>query len=90
MLHRRGRINTLATWTNHKEPLMARIPMVVVCNVIRVMKNSTNTMEKLLAKVAFMWAGRIIDVRHLAINASCTIKRWWSIITTLGCHGTAV
>jgi hypothetical protein len=57
--------------------------MVVVCNVIRVMKNSTNTMEKLLAKVAFMWAGRIIDVRLLAINASCAMKRWWSIHTTL-------
>jgi hypothetical protein len=87
MLHSRGRINTLATHTNHKELLMAQIAMVVVCNVIMVMKNS---MEKLLAKVAFMWAGRIIDMRHLAINVSCTMKLWWSIHTTLRRHGAVV
>jgi hypothetical protein len=66
--------------------------MVVVCNVIRVMKNSTNTMEKLLAKVAFMWAGRIIDVRLLAINASCamTMVEYSYYLVTTWCCGMMV
>jgi hypothetical protein len=66
-----------STYTTHVEPqilLVTGITAVMVGNVVGVMNDATNAVQDLLAEIALVWARRIINMRHLAINASCTMK----------------
>jgi hypothetical protein len=46
----------------------------MVGNVVGVMNDAKNAEQDLLAEIVLVWARRIINMRHLAINASCTMK----------------
>jgi len=73
-LHLRCRKNTYTTSVEPKLLLVTGITAVMVGNVVGVMNDATNAVQDLLAEIALVWARGIINMRHLAINASCTMK----------------
>ena len=73
-MHLRCRKNTYTTCVEPKILLVTGITAVMVGNVVGVMNDATNAVQDLLAEIAFVWARGIINMRHLAINASCTMK----------------